>query len=251
LVLVLNISAIFTRVGNAHPSVAESTSLNQVSGGDVSRLESSFAVEAYAQEGEDLILSDHLPSAPGFYIDVGAHHPYRFSNTRLLYKKGWRGINIDPDPSAISLFNVFRPEDRNILAAIGTTEGEENLLIFDEAALNTLNDSRARELEETTRYRVVSVQKVSVLPLTKIVPPHFSADNFCLLNIDVEGRELDVLRSNDWSVFQPQLVVCEIHSEIDELDKNEVHQFLTNLGYRLVGKTNRNGIYKLFGRPHA
>ena len=43
---------------------------------------------SYSQEGEDLILQRIFHNQKdGFYIDVGAHHPFRFSNTALLYKK--------------------------------------------------------------------------------------------------------------------------------------------------------------------
>src|SRR5690348_6482057 len=54
-----------------------------------------FAVRSYSQEGEDLILARLLENTPsGLYVDIGAHHPFRFSNTRLLYERGWHGINI-------------------------------------------------------------------------------------------------------------------------------------------------------------
>ncbi len=47
---------------------------------------------SYSQEGEDMILKRIFENKIGFYIDVGAHHPKRFSNTHLLYKKGCPGI---------------------------------------------------------------------------------------------------------------------------------------------------------------
>jgi hypothetical protein len=60
----------------------------------------------YSQEGEDLIASRLFPNqSTGFYVDIGAHHPTRFSNTYLLYTKGWRGINIDPLPGSKELFD--------------------------------------------------------------------------------------------------------------------------------------------------
>ena len=48
------------------------------------------------------------------FIDVGAHHPMRFSNTYLFYKKKWKGINIDPLPGSMKLFNKLRPRDINL-----------------------------------------------------------------------------------------------------------------------------------------
>ena len=61
------------------------------------------SVRSYSQEGEDLILQRILPQEQvGFYIDVGAHHPFWYSNTALLYEKNWRGMNIDPSPDGIA-----------------------------------------------------------------------------------------------------------------------------------------------------
>jgi len=52
-----------------------------------------YATKSYSQKGEDIILRRILGEKEvGFYIDIGAHHPKRFSNTYLFYKKGWRGI---------------------------------------------------------------------------------------------------------------------------------------------------------------
>ena len=58
--------------------------------------------KSYAQEGEDLILYRMIYGKidKGFYVDVGAHHPKRFSNTYFFYRKGWRGINVEPMPGS-------------------------------------------------------------------------------------------------------------------------------------------------------
>ena len=72
----------------------------------------------YSQFGEDIILREILKKeiSNGFYIDVGCYHPKKFSNTYRLYKKGWSGINIDMEEDKISLFNMVRPRDINVLS---------------------------------------------------------------------------------------------------------------------------------------
>ncbi|MFT4801330.1 MAG: hypothetical protein ACI93N_001101, partial [Flavobacteriaceae bacterium] len=43
-----------------------------------------FFLLSYSQEGEDILLNrifNPQVNASGFYVDVGAHHPERFSNT--------------------------------------------------------------------------------------------------------------------------------------------------------------------------
>ena len=50
----------------------------------------------YSRWGEDSFLVDYFKNTSnGRYIDIGSFHPFRGSNTYLLYKKGWSGINID------------------------------------------------------------------------------------------------------------------------------------------------------------
>src|SRR5215510_10661697 len=62
---------------------------------------------SFSQQGEDLILARLFEGQRrGFYVDVGAHHPRRFSNTFLLYRRGWRGLNIDAAPGSMRLFRL-------------------------------------------------------------------------------------------------------------------------------------------------
>jgi len=58
----------------------------------------------------------------GRYVDLGCFHPTRFNNTFKMYKKGWRGMNIDLNPLTIELFDFARPEDINICSAISNKE---------------------------------------------------------------------------------------------------------------------------------
>ena len=81
--------------------------------------------KSYSMEGEDLEilrLTDNVED--GFYVDAGCYHPLHLNNTYLLYKKNWRGINIDLSEYTIDLFNFVRPDDININIAISETDGE-------------------------------------------------------------------------------------------------------------------------------
>ena len=72
---------------------------------------------SYSQDGEDMMLQTYYETKKhykGFYVDVGAHHPYRFSNTNYFYKKGWRGINIEPTPTLYPAFLRHRRRDINL-----------------------------------------------------------------------------------------------------------------------------------------
>lgn len=76
-----------------------------------------FRKNFYSQDGEDTLLTAFYESQPeykGFYVDIGALHPLRFSNTQIFYDRGWHGINIDATPGSMKLFNKVRPNDINI-----------------------------------------------------------------------------------------------------------------------------------------
>src|SRR5512133_96900 len=81
----------------------------------------------FSQFAEDLALWHFLSDRwNGFYVDVGAHDPYRFSNTFLLHRfRHWHGINIDLDDRAIQAFAAARPGDANVQAAISGTRDEQ------------------------------------------------------------------------------------------------------------------------------
>ena len=73
----------------------------------------------FSFSGVDLILQNiFMKQNDGLYIDVGCQHPIKNNNTYLLYKKGWKGINVDLDKDNIKLFNSARPEDYNVNKAL-------------------------------------------------------------------------------------------------------------------------------------
>ena len=123
-----------------------------------------FSQMSYAQEGEDLILNRFFNNKKtGFYIDVGAHHPKRYSNTFSFYKKGWRGINIDAMPGSMSSFNKQRPEDINIEVGVSKTEQVLTYYIFNELALNTFSESEAKKKDGLRSYKIIDKKRLKLL----------------------------------------------------------------------------------------
>lgn len=104
-----------------------------------------FCVKSYSQEGEDLVLArifEELRITKGFFVDIGAHHPARFSNTNYFYRRGWRGINVDALPGTKKLFQRKRPRDITIECGVGSQEGVLKYFVFNEPALNTFQNKR-------------------------------------------------------------------------------------------------------------
>jgi FkbM family methyltransferase len=195
--------------------------------------------ESYSQEGEDLILERFFENRnSGFYVDVGAHHPRRFSNTFLFYKRGWRGINIEPNPDALKLFQRQRKKDINLGYGVADTEGPLSYFMFNEPALNSF-DRRLSEKRQDSRYHIIDTKTIAVRKLSAIFEeflPHGTFIDF--MSIDVEGYDLQVLQSNDWTRFRPACVLVESSGfDLQKPAAEPIHMFLEQQNYYLFAKT--------------
>jgi hypothetical protein len=103
-----------------------------------SRAERNHGTLCFSQTGEDGILNCFRPSQ-NLYIDVGAHSPLRYSNTHVLYRRGWRGIDIDPTTSSMATFGKFRQRDANLEIAISRKKMKHWLYEFEEEAFNIID----------------------------------------------------------------------------------------------------------------
>jgi FkbM family methyltransferase len=129
----------------------------------------------------------------GSYLDIGAHHPSRFSVTRHLYQRGWHGVNVEANSHLIEAFKQDRPRDVNVCVAVGDKD-EYEFTIFDEPAISTINsDWKDKFLSEDNK--VQRVEKVVGRKLRDIYDEHFPITPVDLLTIDAEGSDFEVLAS--------------------------------------------------------
>lgn len=137
-------------------------------------------------------------SCEGSFVDVGAHHPTRFSNTYLFYLRGWRGINIDPLPGSRAEFERIRPNDINLELAVGDSPTPLVYHLFNEPALNGFDAKLSKSRDGLRGYRIVRKIEVPVRPLQSILAEYLPVGrDIDFLTVDVEGLDLSVLRSND------------------------------------------------------
>ena len=196
---------------------------------------------SWSQEGEDLLLVQELPQF-GRYVDVGAHDPYRFSNTKLLYDKGWRGINIDMTHDFLERFAKYRPEDVNVRALVGHA-GSRTLYRFDEEALNTLSQERAEMLQDDG-WILRSKEIVDVRPLNEILTDYGMPHRIDLLAVDAEGSDLEVLESLDWSSWHVERVLVEVGVPAYRVAENPIAVFLNENGFVLSRVWGRSSLFE-------
>ena len=194
---------------------------------------------SFSQEGEDRLLARYFGgSGSGFYIDVGAHHPFIYSNTQIFYDNGWRGINIDALPGSMRPFARFRPRDINLEIAIGQTRSVSKFYVFNVPALNTFDEELARS-RDNAPFKIERVIEIPLLPLAEILDEHLPAGtDIDFLSVDVEGWDLEVLKSNDWTRFRPKVVLAELFgSTIGEASSDPLFFYLASVGYEPLAKT--------------
>jgi len=198
---------------------------------------------SFSQEGEDLVLARLFETrGPGIYVDVGAHHPRRFSNTLLLYRGGWHGVNIDATPGSMRAFARERARDINLEMGVTATRETRTLYVFDEPALNTFDATRAKQLDRPP-FRLIAEKPIACAPLHAILADH-KIRAIDLLSIDVEGLDFDVVQTVDWDVQKPGVVIVEQFThDIAALLQSELHRYMRDRGYELIAKTFNSLFY--------
>ncbi len=204
----------------------------------------------YSQNGEDLILNRFLENKEkGFFIDEGAHHPIRFSNTYFFYKKGWSGINIDAIPASMNNFNKIRPKDINIGKGVGIKNNQLTFYQFNESALKTFCKEEAFS-KNKHGYKIIKSNLITVDTLENILDKYMPENTqIDFLNIDAEGKDEEVLISNNWEKYKPNFILIEILREEDIDDtSSSIKTFLKSKDYILINKIFDTYIFKKFNK---
>ena len=200
--------------------------------------------------GEDKFISNYFKNKPnGFYIDVGCYHPLDGNNTHLLHKKGWNGINFDINFYSIKLFDFLRDKDVNINSGISCKK--EKLTMYYRKEINMLNtlDEKIAKIRFKNGYKKRSIK---VNTLNFFMSKHFqNLKKIDFINIDVEGSEMDVLKSLNFKFHKPQLICVEIHNttklyskNYKYLKSNNIYKYLLNKKYRVVWKKKYSFIFE-------
>jgi len=193
--------------------------------------------------GDDIQLKKLIKqTTPGVYVDIGCWHPVKASNTYYFYLRGWKGICIDPNPELKLLFDKFRPKDNFINCAIG--QGSEGLNYYqlndNYSTMNTLNFDFIKK--HNLESEIKNVLKIPVYNLKDVLDKQISKhDRIDFFDIDVEGFDLEVLKSNDWVKYRPKVILIETDLSIQKDINSEIVEYLKSVSYKLIAKSILNG----------
>ncbi|MBP7250639.1 MAG: FkbM family methyltransferase [Aliarcobacter sp.] len=199
--------------------------------------------KTYSQFGQDSYVFNILfnKRKSGIFVDVGGNHPIICNNTFLFEENGWSGLALEPQDNLRNLWignrktkcldNVVGPVNKDVIFI----EGDES-----EHGLSGIQ----------------GFNKVSKIKQTQIVKKQRRLDDILLennllqvdyLSIDVEGYEMSVLESVDFS--KVDIKVIEIENDIgfkwipfigkyigSEFGNKKIRNFLKRKGYKHVAR---------------
>jgi FkbM family methyltransferase len=194
-------------------------------------------MESYSQYQQDILLDHHIFKGymNGIFVDVGSHDGITYNNTcrfERLYK--WVGINIEPHPQVYEKLVINRPDCININKAISVTSGFQSFYMNSgyTEMLSGLVDVYSPEhlhrlhTENSIHKSNTKVIQVPTDRLDNILEYH-GYDHVHYLSVDVEGGEMDVIRSINFD----KVYIDVIQYELNYRSSDEVGLYLEGKGY--------------------
>jgi hypothetical protein len=157
---------------------------------------------------------------PYSYVDVGCFHPIEHSNTYRFYQRGGSGLVVDMNLQHEASFSLLRPRDKFVCAAV--SDRDEKLAV----------SVAGRPSDRITGH--AGAEKGDVMrPVTlgALLGEHWEPGRpIDLFDIDCEGHDFEVLRSNNWDRFRPTVVLVEDFGTQD----SSIASFMKDRGYNLA-----------------
>lgn len=197
----------------------------------------------YSQYQQDEYFENHVFKGfkKGIFMDIGAHDGVSLNNTLFFENThNWTGYNIEPIQSVYEKLIVNRPNSVNINCAISDTDGFSDFYCntgssemlsgltttFDPRHLDRLkNDVRING----TNMDVIQIETKRVDTLCK----QYNIDHIHYLSVDVEGAEMNVIKSIDFNnVF---IDVIDFENNYEDVSVPIV-EYLESKGYVVLQK---------------
>ena len=206
------------------------------------------AKATYSQSQEDLFINDYFKDKKkGFYLDIGCYHPVKYSNTALLYDRGWQGINIDMSQTSIDFFDILRKRDKNICAAI-SNESKEVTQYVDSSfsPINTLVKEFSDTASKTISSNKYSEKIIHTYKFSQIIKEqNIHVKQIDFLNIDAEAHDFEVLEGIDLGFYKINLICIEMLDSKLKMNENKFKDYLDKYNYDLINVIGSNGFFEL------
>jgi len=186
-----------------------------------------YGNQSFSQCGEDLAIANLLTQlgheGAVHYVDVGCFHPIKYSNTFYHYLRGGSGLVVDMNETHENKFHEYRPRDKFVKALVSDLKSPQNVRIN--------GNSNDRILNGKFQMGCLQIQPKTLAQILDEFWPENQRISF--FDVDCEGHEINVLKSNDWIRYRPLVVVVEGFSNNDVSNLKEC---LKNYSYACIAK---------------
>jgi FkbM family methyltransferase len=202
----------------------------------------------FGQFGEDLIVNalfERLKVEKPTYLDIGACDPIIGSNTYSMYRKGSRGVLVEPNVDLIATLKT-RIGDTVLNVGIGVgTETETDFYVMNHTQLSTFDGDEAKQRQESSggKTHIVRVVKMPLVNVNRIIDENFAGKSPDFVSVDTEGFDIHILRSFDFAKHRPKLICAETLGSKSLRMEPEITELLQSKGYEVRGMTLANTIY--------
>ena len=210
---------------------------------ELQRYSERFGPQRNSRYGEEWLIRDYFnDERDGVFVDVGANHYRRESNTYYLESAlGWSGIAIEPQIKFAGDYGKYRPRTKFIPLFVSDASNATATLYVPD---NDLVASATREFaEEVSETRAVSVDTTTlddILDRSGITRIDF-------MSIDIELHEPQALKGFSIERFKPRLVCVEGHLPV----RQQILDYFTSHGYSVVGRYLRADSENLWFAPQT
>ena len=213
-----------------------------------------YSKKSFSISSVDLILDRIFSNfKDGIYLDIGCNHPIKYNNTYLLFKKGWKGINVDLDSDSIKQFNLMRRNDHNVNELITSKDNEEKDLYFyhRRSAINTIS----KDLAEKRQTKPINIKKLKGLSINTIIEESpFKNKKINLLSIDIENYEYEALKEFNFNKYNIDVIVSEVtdldsstlelhNNSLEKITESKIYNLLTRSNYKLINWVNSDLVF--------
>lgn len=204
---------------------------------------------SYSQCKQDIILNEkYFKNAEnGFFLDIGANHPTRFSNTYLYESKyNWKGICIEPQEDMYKLLVEQRPNSIVINDGVYSekTELEFCKTITGLSGLvNTYEKKHLHRIERESNAANITNQyyKINVDTIENILEK-YNITTVDYVSLDTEGSELEILQGCNFDKCHFNIIDVEFNYP-NTIKAFKIDELLKNKGFKHDMNINHDRIY--------
>jgi FkbM family methyltransferase len=231
----------------ASPTVAPSPAF-EMGLRHLDQLRARFGPKLYSYFDEETLIRDFFQDErDGYFVDVGASHYEKLSNTYYLEKNlGWSGIGIDAQEKYAADYQRYRPHTKFLVYFVGDRESSGKQIDF--------------FVDEGNEFASSAVDGAVTGPSKKIVVPSITLDELLerekpakvdFLTMDIEDSEPGALAGFSIERWKPRLVCVEMHAGVRKriFGYFESHGYVQVVSYGLVDRLN--GYFTPAGSPNA